>query len=139
MIRICFGQHLKHKAMFNLRRKIQFMTFLTLVLAWPYAPVTAQTVKGLDNNSSGTSQPTLSMGEGKSEFLIDPEAQIKGENIKQHTYRSDPAGQNKNWNLDIGRFQDEYKDDPNRISDKLDNDSFSGMRLRLPFRGRTGR
>jgi len=139
MIHICFGQDLRHKAMLNLLRKIQFMTILTLALAWPYAPVAAQNVKGLDNNSGGTSRPTLSLGEGKSEFLIDPEAQIKGENNKLHTYRSDPAGQNKNWNLDIGRFQDEYKEDPNRIAEELDKDSFSGVRLRLPFRGRTGR
>lgn len=138
MIHFCFSQYLKHKAMFNTRHKIRFITFLTLVLAWPYAPVTAQQVKGLDSNISGTSQPTLTLGEGKSDFLIDPDAEIKGENNRLHTYRTDPAGQNKNWNLDIGRFQDEYKEDPNRISEELDNDSFSGVRLRLPFRGRTG-
>ena len=124
--------------MFSHRRKMLLIACLTLALAGPYAPAAAQNVKGLSDNSGGAPRPTLPPGEGPSQFIIEPDAQIKGDNIKQQTYRSDPAGQNKNWNLDIGRFQGDYKEDPNRALESLDNDTFSGMRLRLPFRGRTG-
>lgn len=131
--------------MFNHRRKMLLLASLALVLAGAYAPVAAQNVKGLDDNiGGGATQYTLPSGEGPSQFLIDPDAQIKGDTIKQQTFRSDPAGQNKNWNLDIGRFQGDYRVDPNsvvppsRALEDLDNDTFSGVRLRLPFRGRTG-
>jgi hypothetical protein len=131
--------------MFNHRRKMLLLASLALVLAGPYAPVAAQIVKGLnDNIGGGATQHTLPSGEGPSQFLLDPDAQIKGDTIKQQTFRSDPAGQNKNWNLDIGRFQGDYRVDPNsvvspsRALEDLDNDTFSGVRLRLPFRGRTG-
>jgi hypothetical protein len=131
--------------MFNHRRKMLLLASLALVLAGPYAPVAAQNIKGLNDNIGGdATQHTLPSGEGPSQFLIDPDAQIKGDAIKQQTFRSDPAGQNKNWNLDIGRFQGDYRVDPNsvvspsRALEDLDNDTFSGVRLRLPFRGRTG-
>ena len=73
-----------------------------------------------------------------SEFLMEPDAQIKGFNIKQRTFRSQAVGQNKAWDLDIGRFQGGIDEDPNHVFEDLDNDTYSGMRLRLPFRGRTG-
>ena len=123
--------------MFNHRQKMLLIASLALALAAPYAPVTAQTVKGLNDNSAGAAPPALPLGQEPSLFLIEPEAQIKGDNIKQHTFRSQAVGQNKNWDLDIGRFQGDYKEDPNRALEDLDSDTFSGMRLRLPFRGRT--
>ncbi len=125
--------------MFNSCRKIFYVAGLALALAGQYTPGNAQNVRGLNENSvsGGTTQPALPPSEGASQFLIEPEAQIKGDTIKQKTYRSDPAGQNQNWNLDIGRFQGDYNEDPKSALDAPDNDTFSGVRLRLPFRGGT--
>lgn len=69
-----------------------------------------------------------------SPFLMEPDAQIKGDRIKDETFKSLPAGQNQNWNLDIGRFQPKINDDPNGVAPDLEGD-YSGMRLRLPLRG----
>lgn len=69
-----------------------------------------------------------------SPFLMEPEAQIKGDRIKEETFNSQPTGQNQNWNLDIGRFQPKINDDPNRVAPDLEED-YSGIRLRLPLRG----
>lgn len=86
---------------------------------------------------SGAETPVqVPVGQTPSPFLLEPEAQIRGDNIKSQTYNSQPAGENKNWNLDIGRFQPPVNEDPNRLADDLEG-SYSGMRLRLPFRGRT--
>lgn len=124
--------------MFSQHRKMLLIACMALAVAGPYAPAAAQNVQGLNDNSGGAARPAQPPVEGPSQFIIEPEAQIKGDTIKQQTYRSDPAGQNKNWNLDIGRFQGDYKENPNRALESQDNDTFSGMRLRLPFRGRTG-
>lgn len=107
---------------------------LLAVLSWPHTPeARAQNVDTTAESAAGTApaQPE------QSPFLLEPEVQIKGDNIKSQTYNTQPAGQNKNWNLDIGRFQPQVNEDPNRLADDLDTD-YSGMRLRLPFRGRTG-
>jgi len=72
-----------------------------------------------------------------SPFLLEPEVEIKGDEIKRETYRSQSAGQNQNWNLDIGRFQPKINDDPNDLIDD-DKQGYSGMRLRLPLRGGIG-
>jgi len=69
-----------------------------------------------------------------SPFLMEPDAQIKGDRIKEETFKSLPAGQNQNWNLDIGRFQPKINDDPNGVAPDLEGD-YSGMRFRLPLRG----
>mgnify|MGYP007073204953 CR=1 FL=1 len=69
-----------------------------------------------------------------SPFLMEPDAQLKGDRIKDETFNSQPAGQNQNWNLDIGRFQPKINDDPNRVAPDLEGD-YSGLRLRLPLRG----
>ena len=94
----------------------------------------AQSIQGLPDNSADE-RP-------HSEFLLEPDAQIQGENIKQQTFRSQAAGKNKNWDLDIGRFQGKIDEDPNNslynhTIEDANRDTFSGMRLRLPFRGGT--
>lgn len=80
---------------------------------------------------------TPSANQGPSEFLIEPDAQLKGLTIKQKTYRSGAVGQKKAWDLDIGRFQGGYEQDPNRVFEDTDENNYSGMRLRLPFLGGT--
>ena len=98
----------------------------------------AQSVQGLPNNATANPAPQGAPAvQLPSEFLIEPDAQIEGLNIKQHTFRSQAVGKNKTWDLDIGRFQGEIEEDPNRVFEDLDNDTYSGMRLRLPFRGGT--
>lgn len=118
------------------RRSPQVLILAALALALA-APSVAQSVKGLDA-PGGADASSPSQGEGTSQFLIEPEAEIKGDRIKQQTYRSQAVGQNRNWDLDIGRFQAPINEDPNQFADDLTNSDFSGMRLRLPFRGRTG-
>jgi hypothetical protein len=106
---------------------------LLAVLSWPHAPEAC--AQGVDT-TVGSATGTASAQPEQSPFLLEPDVQIKGDNIKSQTYNTQPAGQNKNWNLDIGRFQPQVKEDPNRLADDIDTD-YSGMRLRLPFRGRT--
>lgn len=68
--------------------------------------------------------------------LIDPQVQRDADEIKKQTWRSAPAGEQGNWTLDIGRFEedkDEEQDLRERISE--DVESYSGMRLRLPLKG----
>ena len=99
----------------------------------------AQSVQGLPDNAAANRAPGGAPAtQEPSQFLIEPGTQIEGDNIKQQTFRSQAAGQNRNWNLDIGRFQGGIDEDPNRVFEDLDNDTYSGLRLRLPFRGRTG-
>ncbi|GBE43970.1 hypothetical protein BMS3Bbin10_02054 [bacterium BMS3Bbin10] len=117
------------------QRSPQFLLSAALALTLA-APAGAQSVKGL--NAPGAGAPSLPSSEAPSQFLIEPEAEIKGDRIKQQTYRSQAVGQNRNWDLDIGRFQAPINEDPNQLADDLTNSDFSGMRLRLPFRGRTG-
>lgn len=101
------------------------------------APAGAQPVKGVNEPGSGTDAPSLPSGDASSQFLIEPEAEILGNQIKQQTYRSQAAGENRNWNLDIGRFQSPIDEDPNQVAEDLKDRNFSGMRFRLPFRGGT--
>ena len=118
------------------RRLSHYMAaaILTLILT---ASAGAQTVKGLDDPDGTTGVPSLPSGDAPSQFLIEPDAAIKGNNIKQQTYRSQATGQNKNWNLDIGRFQTPINEDPNQVAEDLKDRNFSGMRFRLPLRGGT--
>lgn len=116
------------------RASPQFFVLAALALIWS-APVCAQSVKGLDTPNGGAAGPPLLSGETPSQFLIEPEAEIEGDKIKQQTYRSQAAGQNRNWNLDIGRFQAPVNQDPNQLADDPADSAFSGMRFRLPFRG----
>jgi hypothetical protein len=92
----------------------------------------AQNAPGLTDNTAPGAAPAIQL---PSEFLIEPDAQLKGLDIKQKTYRSKTVGQKKAWDLDIGRFQGGYEQDPNRVFEDQDNDAYSGMRLRLPFLG----
>jgi hypothetical protein len=126
--------------MFNHRPTMLPIACLVLALAGPFTPAIAQTIQGLNNNTGidNAARGAQPPGGGSSQFLIEPETQIKGDVIKQKTYRTDPAGQNQNWNLDIGRFQGDYTEDTDHTLKDLDNDTFSGMRLRLPFRGGMG-
>ena len=96
----------------------------------------AQNVKGVGTEESKDSAtpPLIEL----SPFLLEPEVQIRGDQIKQETYRSQPAGQGQNWNLDIGRFQSPINEDPNDLAQDLEQ-PYSGMRLRLPFRDRVPR
>lgn len=88
-----------------------------------------------DAPALSTPSPTIQTGQNPaSPFLLEPEIEIKGDRIKRETYRSQPAGQNQNWNLDIGRFQPKIDDDPNDLIED-DKQGYSGMRLRLPLRG----
>lgn len=96
---------------------------------------TAQTVRGLDSPGTGEAPPSAG---APSSFIIEPDAQIKGDQIKQQTYRSQSVGKNQNWDLDIGRFQAPYNEDPAGLAEDIEDSDYSGMRLRLPFRGRTG-
>ena len=118
-------------------RHPQYLIVAALALTLT-TPAGAQPVKGLDA-PVGADASSPSSGEAGSQFLIEPEVGIKGDRIKRQTYRSQAAGQNRNWNLDIGRFQAPTNEDPNQLADDLTNSNFSGMRLRLPFRGRTGK
>ena len=98
----------------------------------------AQTVQGPDAPGAGDSQGSPASSGPPSSFIIEPEAQIEGDRIKQQTYRSQAIGKNRNWDLDIGRFQAPIDEDPNGVAEDLEDNNYSGMRLRLPFRGRTG-
>ena len=99
------------------------------------ADVQAQTVRGLDSPGAGEGAPPAGTPPS---FIIEPDAQIKGDQIKQQTYRSQAVGKNQNWDLDIGRFQAPYNEDPQGLAEDIQDSDYSGMRLRLPFRGRTG-
>jgi len=143
MIIINFRLRFGHRTMFNHRWKIPLLVSLILALAGAYAPVYSQNIKGLNENGGNAAQKSPPLSEPPSQFLIEPEAQIKGDKIKNQTYRTQQAGQNKNWDLDIGRFQGKLDEDPNnprsnRTIEDVNRDTFTGMRLRLPFRGRTG-
>ena len=117
-------------------RKLKSTAVLLLALS-AFVPATvAQTVKGIDDPEVGTGQQPAIGGGSPSSFLIEPDAQIKGEKIKRQTYRSQSVGQNKNWDLDIGRFQAPINEDPNRLMEDIDDSNYSGMRLRLPLGGR---
>lgn len=110
---------------------------LSALAAAPYA-AQAQTVRGLDSPGVGDTQGSSANSGPPSSFIIEPEAQIEGDRIKQQTYRSQAIGKNRNWDLDIGRFQAPIDEDPNGLAEDLEDSNYSGMRLRLPFRGRTG-
>jgi len=133
-----FGLRFGHRAMFNHYWKIPFLVSLILALAGPYARAYSQNIKGLNDNGGTAAQKSLPLGQTPSQFLIEPEAQIKGDKIKNQTYRTQPAGQNKNWDLDIGRFQPPITSEPDQFAVDPEIDTYTGMRLRLPFRGRTG-
>ncbi len=143
MVIINFGLHFGHGTMYNHRWKIPLLVSLILALAGAYAPVYSQNIKGLNENGGNAAQKSTPVSETPSQFLIEPEAQIKGDRIKKQTYRTQQVGQNKNWDLDMGRFQGKLDEDPNnphsnRTIEDVNRDTFTGMRLRLPFRGRTG-
>lgn len=72
-----------------------------------------------------------------SSFIIDPKTEIQGDQIKSETYRSQPAGKNHNWNLDIGRFQQPIEQEPSEFNNRAEdlNENYSGMRFRLPLKG----
>ena len=109
-------------------------------LAGAMSSAVAQSGPGGNDNAAANAAPAgVPAIQAPSDFLMEPDAQIEGLNIKQRTYRSQAVGQNKAWDLDIGRFQGEIDQDPNRVYEDLDNNTYSGMRLRLPFRGRTGK
>lgn len=78
--------------------------------------------------------PESTLQPAPSPFLLEPEPEIEGNRIKSETYRTQPTGQNQNWNLDIGRFQPKINDDPNGLAQD-DKQGYSGLRLRLPLRG----
>ncbi|MEM8743128.1 MAG: hypothetical protein AAGF14_00680 [Pseudomonadota bacterium] len=92
-------------------------------------------MRGLDSPGTGEAPPSTG---APSSFIIEPDAQIQGDQIKQQTYRSQSVGKNQNWDLDIGRFQAPYNEDPAGLAEDIEDSDYSGMRLRLPFRGRTG-
>jgi len=116
--------------------KLKSIAVLLLALAVFVPAAKAQTVKGIDSPEAGAGQQPAISGGAPSSFLIEPDAQIKGDKIKRQTYRSQSVGQNKNWDLDIGRFQAPINEDPNRLMEDLDDSNYSGMRLRLPLGGR---
>jgi len=118
-----------------MRRKSQQILFAAALTFACAAPAGAQSVQGVNNPGGAPAASSLPSGDPLSLFLLEPEAEIKGNRIKQQTYRSQAAGQNRNWNLDIGRFQAPVNEDPNQLADDLTEGNFSGMRLRLPFRG----
>ena len=134
-----FGLRFGHRTMFNHHWKIPLLVSLVLALAGAYAPADAQNVKGLKDNDGDAAQKAPPLSEMPSQFLLEPEAQIKGDTIKNQTYRTQQAGQNKNWDLDIGRFQPPITDEPEQFTEDPVIDTYTGMRLRLPFRGRTGK
>jgi hypothetical protein len=143
MVIINFGLHFGHGTMYYHRWKIPLLVALILALAGAYAPVYSQNIKDLNENGGNAAQKSTPVSETPSQFLIEPEAQIKGDRIKKQTYRTQQVGQNKNWDLDMGRFQGKLDEDPNnphsnRTIEDVNRDTFTGMRLRLPFRGRTG-
>lgn len=119
----------------NARELVQAAA-LALAIAGSAVQARAQGVPSATADSA--TPPIVNPSAGSSPFLLDPGAQIEGDRIKRETYRSQPAGQNQNWNLDIGRFQPQVDDDPNQLADDL-KENYSGMRLRLPFRGGTER
>lgn len=110
--------------------KLQISAAAMVLFALALGPAHAQSPPN-DSQSQNTApaQP--------SPFLLEPEFKVKGDEIKSQTYRSQPAGQNQNWNLDIGRFQPKFEDDPNKLAPDLEG-NYSGMRLRLPLRGGLG-
>jgi len=73
-----------------------------------------------------------------SDFIIKQETETQGSNIKLKSFNTKAIGQNKNWDLDIGSFQEELRSDPNQVQIDIHKENFTGMRLKLPFRGRTG-
>ncbi len=138
MVIINFGLHFGHGTMYYHRWKIPLLVSLILALAGAYAPVYSQNIKNPNDNGGNAAQKSTPVSETPSQFLIEPEAQIKGDRIKNQTYRTQQAGQNKNWDLDIGRFQPPITDEPDQFAVDPEIDTYTGMRLRLPFRGRTG-
>lgn len=138
MVIINFGLRFGHGTMFNHRWKMPLLVSLTLALAGAYAPAYSQNIKDLNENGGNAAQKSPPLNETPSQFLIEPETQIKGDRIKNQTYRTQQAGQNKNWDLDIGRFQPPITDEPDQFAVDPEIDTYTGMRLRLPFRGRTG-
>jgi hypothetical protein len=117
--------------------RLSLITAMAALIVW-VSPAGAQNIPALPDNAAATTAPGAEPDiQVPSEFLIEPDAQIKGLAIKQKTYRSQAVGQNKGWDLDIGRFQGGIDEDPNRVFEDLDNDTYSGMRLRLPFLGGT--
>ena len=116
---------------------LKFTTVLLVTLAAMSSSPNAQTVRGLDAPEVNSGPPAAADADTAPSFLIEPDAQIKGNQIKQKTYRSQAIGRNKNLDLDIGGFQAPINEDPNQLAEDLEDSSYSGMRLRLPLRGRT--
>lgn len=111
---------------------LTLLLVLTSVMSNAQAQVPAPTAEpGTANLPENTSR------EPTSPFLIEPDAQLKGDKIKQQTYKSQPAGENQNWNLDIGRFQEPIDTNPPLTDSEKLNENYTGMRLRLPLRGKT--
>lgn len=107
-------------------------------LSWTIslAAVMAVTGAGLAFSQSNEAQrsPPPRTTETKDGFQVDPIIEQQADRIKQQTYRSRGVGEQKTWNLDIGRFQDNI---PEPRQDFLDEPigSYSGLRLRMPLRG----
>ena len=69
------------------------------------------------------------------ETTLDPDAQLDAERIREKTYRSQPVGEVGNWSLDVGNFATEPTPQEKEF-DTAPQDSYTGLRLRLPFKGK---
>lgn len=67
-------------------------------------------------------------------LTLDPDAQRQADQIRKEQYKSDTIGQGGNLSLDIGKFVTE-PDPIERSMPDVQEDSYTGMRLRLPLRG----
>ena len=132
--------------MFDNYRKLLSVTAVTLALAISGSPVNAQNIQGiLEYGEEGMEDYDGSLAgvdylDGMaSDFIIKQDTETQGATIKLKSYNTKAVGQNKNWDLDIGSFQEDLRSDPNQL--QIDNykEHYTGMRLKLPFRGRIGR
>lgn len=131
--------------MFDNYRELLRSVAVVLVLAVSGSLANAQTIRGIDeyggegmDDYHGSLAGSANADGLTSEFIIEQETETKGANIKLNSFNSKAVGQNKNWDLDMGRFQEELRSDPNQPQIDKFKENYSGMRLKLPFRGRTG-
>ncbi|MEC9368628.1 MAG: hypothetical protein VX871_08035 [Pseudomonadota bacterium] len=67
-------------------------------------------------------------------MALDPDAQRRADQIRREQYKSETIGQGGNLSLDVGKFVTDTNPVERSLPD-VQEESYTGMRLRLPLKG----